>query len=96
MSRITESMIEEFTIELLNKLGYEYIYAPDIAPDVETSTSSGYDQRDSYEQVLLLHRLQKAVKRINYSIPADAQTEAIKEIQRIASPELLANNEAFH
>jgi type I restriction enzyme R subunit len=40
--------------------------------------------------------LKKAVKRINKFIPADAQAEAIKEIQRIASPELLANNEAFH
>jgi type I restriction enzyme R subunit len=28
-------------------------------------------------------------------MPADAQAEAIKEIQRIFSPELLANNEAF-
>jgi len=98
MTRITEHNIEEFAIELLDKLGYEYIYAPNIAPDLpaEASAQAGGDQRESYEQVLLLHRLQKAVKRINKSIPADAQTEAIKEIQRIASPELLANNEAFH
>jgi type I restriction enzyme R subunit len=95
MTRINENIIETFAIALLDKLGYEYIYAPDIAPDSDTSRSSA-DQRDSYAQVLLLNRLQNAVKRINHSIPTDAQTEAIKEIQRIASPELLANNETFH
>jgi type I restriction enzyme, R subunit len=90
MTRITENIIEAFAIELLDKLGYEYIYAPDIAHDSENP------QRDSYAQVLLLNRLQNAVKRINHSIPNDAQAEAIKEIQRIASPELLINNENFH
>jgi len=90
MTRITENIIETFAIELLDKLGYEYIYAPDIAYDGETP------ERDSYAQVLLLNRLQNAVKRINHSIPSDAQAEAIKEIQRIASPELLTNNETFH
>lgn len=95
MTRITENTIETFSIELLEKLGYEYIYAPIIAPDNDAATSST-DQRDSYAQVLLLNRLQTAVKKINYNIPADAQAEAIKEIQRIASPELLTNNETFH
>lgn len=90
MTRITENTIESFAIELLDKLGYEYIYAPNIAPDGETP------ERETYEQILLVNRLQQAVKRINKTIPADAQNEAIKEIQRIASPELLANNEAFH
>ena len=32
-NKITESEIENFAIELLEKQGYEYIYAPDIAPD---------------------------------------------------------------
>ncbi|NGM89318.1 type I restriction endonuclease subunit R, partial [Parapusillimonas sp. SGNA-6] len=88
--RITENHIEQLAIERLEELGYEYIYAPDIAPDGATP------ERDNYAQVLLLHRLQQAVKHINPGIPADAQAEAIKEIQRIASPELLANNETFH
>jgi type I restriction enzyme R subunit len=90
MTRITENIIESFAIELLDKLGYEYIYAPDIAPDSENP------ERDSFEQVLLVSRLQNAVKRINQGIPADAQAEAIKEIKRISSPELLTNNETFH
>ena len=90
MNRITENAIEQLTIERLEQLGYTYIYAPNIAPD------SSAPERDSFEQVILRGRLEKAVKRINYTIPIDAQNEAIKEIQRIASPELLANNEVFH
>jgi type I restriction enzyme R subunit len=90
MSRITENVIEEFCIELLEKQGYEYIYAPDIAPD------SDNPQRSSFEDVLLSSRLTDAVARINPTIPQDARQEAIKEISRIHSPELLTNNETFH
>lgn len=68
MTRITENAIESFAIELLEKFGFEYIYAPDIAPDSENP------ERETFEQVLLVQRLQNAVKRINPSIPADAQT----------------------
>ena len=38
--------IEAFAIELLDKLGYEYIYAPNIAHDGENP------ERESYAQVL--------------------------------------------
>lgn len=90
MTRITENHIELLTIERLEALGYEYIYGPDIAPDSETP------ERSSFEQVLLLDRLRQAVSKINPHIDVNAQEEAIREIQRIASPELIANNETFH
>src|SRR5690606_15020207 len=90
MTRISENHIELLAIECLVKLGYQYVYAPDIAPD------GAIPERDSYDQVLLIGRLQKAVRQINQTIPVPAQDEAIKEILRIASPELLTNNESFH
>ncbi|HKM93592.1 MAG TPA: type I restriction endonuclease subunit R, partial [Prolixibacteraceae bacterium] len=90
MTHITENSIEEFAIELLEKLGYESVYGPDIAPDGETP------ERESYEQVLLIDRLRKALKRINRNMPADILEDAVKEIRRIHSPELLTNNETFH
>jgi len=90
MTRLTENTIEEFSIELLESLGYEYLYAPNIAPDGENP------ERNTYEDVILLERLQNAVRRINPTISADAQNEAIKELLRINSPELLTNNESFH
>ena len=89
-NKITESAIEKFAIELLEKQGYQYIYAPSIAPDSDTP------ERESFEDVLLMERLQTAVGRINPSIPADIREDAIKQIQRLNSPELIANNEAFH
>jgi len=90
MYRMTESEIELFTIELLEKLKYQYIYAPDIAPDGEKPA------RKSFEDVLLIERLQEAVGRINPKVPAEAREEAVKQIQRLNSPELIANNEVFH
>ncbi|MBU0996251.1 MAG: type I restriction endonuclease subunit R [Proteobacteria bacterium] len=90
MERITESAIENFSIKLLERSGYQYIYAPSIAPDSETS------ERESFEDVLLIGRLQNAVGRINPDIPADIRQDAIKQIQRLKSPELISNNESFH
>lgn len=90
MTKLTESDIEALAIELFQSLGYEYIYAPDMAPDSE------HPQRKSFSEVILRDRLQRAVCRINYALPKSLQEEAIKAIERIASPELLANNEAFH
>lgn len=90
MTRITENTIEDFAIKLLEHLGYEYIYAPSIAHDGENP------ERSSYEEILLTHRMAEAVRRINPTVPPAAQEEAIKEIQRIHSPELLTNNESFH
>ncbi|SDB60799.1 type I restriction enzyme, R subunit [Desulfonatronum thiosulfatophilum] len=89
-SKITESAIETFAIGLFVKLGYQYVYAPGIAPDSETP------ERERFEDVLLLERLRSAVARINPTIPADVREEAIKQVQRLNSPELIANNEAFH
>ena len=95
--KMTENKIEVFSIELLEHLGYEYIYAPDIAHDASTGSATGERaERKSYEDVLLSERLQNALHRINPNVPADSLNEALKEIQRINSPELLANNETFH
>ncbi|MBF0201181.1 MAG: type I restriction endonuclease subunit R [Desulfamplus sp.] len=90
MTKITESAIEKFTIELLEKSGYHYIYGPTIAPDGETP------ERESFEDVLLIERLRKAIGRINPTVPQDCREDAVKQIQRLISPELIANNEAFH
>ena len=90
MSRLTESAIEDFAIKLFERLGYDYIHAPDIAPD------SNNPERSRYDEVLLTNRLQNALRRINPTLPADVLQEALKAVTRIQSPELLANNETFH
>jgi len=90
MGRLTEFTIEDFAIKLFERLGYDYVLAPDIAPD------SDHPERGGYDEVVLTQRLSNAVQRINPAIPHQALQQAVKEVKRINSPELLANNEAFH
>jgi type I restriction enzyme R subunit len=90
MASLSENTIEEFTLKLLEHLGYHYIYAPNIAHDGETP------ERSSYEDVLLPERLRESIRRINPTIPPEIQDEAVKELNRIHSPELITNNENFH
>jgi type I restriction enzyme R subunit len=90
MSRLTESAIEDLAIKLLERQGYSYIYGPDIAPDGDNP------ERGSYDEGILTGRLEQALRRINPKLPPAVLQTALKEVQRIHSPDLLANNEAFH
>jgi len=88
--KMTETAIETLAIERLETLGYQYLYGPDIAPDSDTP------ERERFEDVVLVERLRLAVARINPGVPADARDEAVRQVLRLNSPELIANNEAFH
>ena len=79
MTRITESEIEEFAIELLEKSGYPYVYAPDIAPDSDTP------ERARFDDVLLLECLQSAVDRITQN---KAKTIDTKDDQGLNSNQI--------
>ncbi|NCO00274.1 MAG: type I restriction endonuclease subunit R [Epsilonproteobacteria bacterium] len=87
---MTENEIELFAIELLEKLGFEYIYAPSIAPDSETP------MRESFEDVILKEKLQNALAAINPTLDYDLIEYAVKQCQRLRSTELLTDNELFH
>jgi type I restriction enzyme, R subunit len=71
-------------------LGYTYVHGPVLAPDGDRP------ERGSYANVLLEGRLLEAMLRINPTVPQEVVEGALKELQRIHSPELLANNETFH
>ena len=90
MKPITENNIEDFSIEILQSLGWSYVHGLAIAPGAEQS------ERESFEQIILLDRLRKAIATLNPDIPQDAQEQAIQKVLRIYSPELLHNNESFH
>lgn len=90
MTKITENEIELFAIELLERLGYEYIYAPTIAPDSETPL------RESFEDIILKEKLQNALVAINPTLEYDLLEYAVKQCQRLRSTELLTDNETFH
>ncbi|ETR68030.1 MAG: hypothetical protein OMM_04809 [Candidatus Magnetoglobus multicellularis str. Araruama] len=88
--KMTENDIEQLTIELLENAGYQYLHGASIAPD------SDNPERQSYEDVLLIDRLRESVSKINPSIPENVREDAIKQVQRLNSPDLIANNETFH
>lgn len=87
---MTENEIEQLAITLLKHQGYNYINGVQLAPDAVDL------ERTSFEEVVLKQRLENAVRRINPNIPVDAQQDAVKQILRIASPDVLSNNETFH
>ena len=90
MTKLLESDIEQLAIERLQAKRWNYLYGPDIAPDGETP------MRTSLDEVVLKEVMAKAVKRLNPTLTDDVRDEAIKTVLRIASPDTLANNEAFH
>ena len=87
---ITENIIEQSAIEILQSAGWEYANGKELSPE------GLFCERADFSQVLLIHRLREAIARINPHIPGSARESAIQKILRIVSPELLHNNEAFH
>jgi len=87
---LTESAIETFAIKLFERLGYTYLHGPGIAPD------SDKPERGSYAEVLLQDRLAQAARRINHRLAREVVAQAVKEVLRVHSPDLLAVNEEFH
>ena len=90
MTKITENEIELFAIELLEKLGFEYIYAPNVAPDSEAP------MRESFEDVIFKDKLINSLITINPTLDYDLIEYAVKQVQRLQTTELLTDNEAFH
>jgi len=90
MTKITENEIELFAIELLEKQGFSYIYAPNIAPDSETPV------RESFEDVILKEKLTNSLNTMNPSLEYDQIEYAVKQIERLKTTELLTDNETFH
>ncbi|MEK6615837.1 MAG: type I restriction endonuclease subunit R, partial [Bacteroidota bacterium] len=90
MTKITETDIELLAIELLEGLGFHFVHGPDISFD------GVKPERKNYTDVILIERLQKAIDKINPAIPLEAKEQALKQVLRLPSLDLISNNEAFH
>lgn len=86
----TEDQIEIYNLELLDALGYSYKNGYTLEPE------GAEPERQGFGDVLLKERLEQAISRINPHIPLDIRTQAQRELQNIASPDLITNNETFH
>lgn len=90
MPLTTESHIESFAIDTLRGLGWEYIPGVSIAPGSEQ------EERETFEQVVLVDRLRRAVDILNPDVPREAREQAVQKALKIFAPDLLTKNEAFH
>lgn len=90
MSKIYESSVEQFVIELLKGQGYEYLNGPIIAPDGESP------EREKFSDVVLIERLKNAITSLNSSVPEDARGHALKNVLNVIGPGLIEGNEVFH
>lgn len=82
MNILTEDEIEQLALQTLQMQGYAVI--------------GGATIERPYNEVVLTDRLQAAIAAINPDVPADIQEEALRQVLRVPSTNLLANNEAFH
>jgi type I restriction enzyme R subunit len=89
---ITESDVEENVLSILESLGYEIIRG-----DNENYLPGGSSAlRGDYKDVVLVDRLREALRKINPSISEEVIEQAIKQVLRSESQNLLINNENFH
>jgi type I restriction enzyme R subunit len=86
---ISEDHIEQIVIQEFIDLGYSYVNGADISPD-------GISQERQFDEVVLKHRLQAAISKLNPNVPFEAQEEAVKKILRTNSPNLIQNNYDVH
>jgi len=90
LENFTEDLLEEAAIEILQELGYEYAFGPDI------SLGGEYEERKDYREVILASRVKDALYRINRDLPEEALDEAYRQIITFNSPMLEENNRNFH
>jgi type I restriction enzyme, R subunit len=86
---LSEDDVEEIGLEVLQELGYDCLFGPEIGPESLTV------ERASYQVVLLKKWLHQALTNLN-NVPPSAVDEAIRELERFPSQNLIENNREFH
>ncbi len=90
MNKLTEEQIENLAIELLQNQGFDYCHGKDIAPDSDNPL------RGNFDEVILKPILQDAINRLNPNIPNMAKDDALNQVLRVFSPDLMVANKEFH
>ena len=78
----TEELFEQAVIELLEKMGYTHIYAPDM-------------NREDFSSPFLESTLLDSLVRINKKLPIEAINEAIYKLKNFENGSLVQKNKAF-
>ena len=87
---MTESEVEEAALSWFKDLGYAVAFGSDVAPGEPAA------ERNNFGEVVLLTRLQTAIRRLNPTMPESAREEAWRKVMLLATPSLVQTNRAFH
>ncbi|MBB3267609.1 type I restriction enzyme R subunit [Azospirillum sp. OGB3] len=88
--KMSESAVEAAALAWFAGIGYKIAHGPDIAPN------SPCEERADYGAMVLEGRLRNALSMINPKIPAPTLEEVVRKVARPDSPNLVADNRAFH
>lgn len=90
MAFLSEAQLETALLEQLAGLGYSCTSDDLIGPDGKQP------EREAYDEVVLKTRLATAVQRLNPLLPAEARTDAIRQLTQSELPTLLEENRRLH
>lgn len=90
MAFLSEASVERVLLQQLKALGYELARDQDIGPD------GLHSQRNSYDEVFLIRRLEAAINRLNPHLPLEARTDALRRVTYDSLPNLLEENRRLH
>jgi type I restriction enzyme R subunit len=90
MTPLLENDIERWAIETLVEQGWTHVPGAELLPGLP------HAERERLQDVVLKHRLRRAVQRLNLGITPRALDEVESAVTRIVPTDLLAANEEFH
>jgi type I restriction enzyme, R subunit len=85
-----ESTVEDAALSWFERLGYEKLHGPEIAP------GEPHAERESYDEVVLRGRFHESIFRINPTAPQEALEEAINKVEKFSAPEPVSANRQIH
>lgn len=87
---MNEEKLETLCLEWFRDAGWEVAHGPDIAHD------GIKPERKDYRQILLTVDLEHAVRRINPHLPESAVEQAVAQVSKPDSVDLIVSNRDFH
>jgi type I restriction enzyme R subunit len=91
MAFASEDDLEQWALDELRDLGFAYLSGADLSPEIENSV------RQSYHDVLLLPRLEAAIRKLNPALPADAVQTVMNRVRDTEfAGDLISENRRIH
>jgi len=89
-ARMTESDVEDAALGWFGELGYACLHGPNIGPGEAAAERAGWDE------AVLARWLREAVARLNPDVPEGTREDAVRQVLRTETPDVVENNRRFH